>query len=49
MAKTETQITIRVTQELKDRLEKQADKERRSVASLIRIVVEDYLDEQEKA
>ena len=49
MAKTETQITIRVTQELKDRLEKQADKERRSVASLIRIVVEDYLDEPEKA
>ena len=46
MAKTETQVTIRVTNELKEALEKQAEKERRSVASMIRIVMEDYLEAQ---
>ena len=44
MAKTETQITIRVTREMKEALEKQAEKERRSVASMVRIVMEDYLE-----
>ena len=48
MAKTETQIAFRVTKELKKRLEIQAQKERRSVASMVRIVMEDYLKEQEK-
>ena len=46
MAKTETQITIRVTNEMKQALEKQAEKERRSVASMVRIVMEDYLEAQ---
>ena len=46
MAKTETQITIRVTSEMKEALEKQAEKERRSVASMVRIVMEDYLAAQ---
>ena len=46
MAKTETQITIRVTTEMKEALEKQAEKERRSVASMVRIVMEDYLEAQ---
>ena len=42
MAKTETQIAFRVTNEFKERLEAQARKERRSVASM------DYLAEKEK-
>lgn len=46
MAKTETQITIRVTNEMKEALEKQAERERRSVASMVRIVMEDYLEAQ---
>ena len=48
MAKTETQITIRVTNEMKEALERQAEKERRSVASMIRIVMEDYLEAQQE-
>lgn len=48
MAKNETQIGIRVTNEFKARLEVQAEKERRSVANLIRTVMEEYLEQQEK-
>ena len=40
MEKTEAQISFRVTNEFKDRLEAQARKERRSVASMVRIVME---------
>ena len=40
MAKTETQIAVRVTNSFKERLEAQAQKERRSV-------MEDYLAEKE--
>ena len=47
MAKTETQITIRVTNEFKARLEAQAERERRSGAGMVRIVLEDYLREKE--
>ncbi|WP_251317205.1 hypothetical protein [Flintibacter muris] len=47
MEKTEAQISFRVTNEFKDRLEAQARKERRSVASMVRIVMEDYLNEKE--
>lgn len=47
MAKTETQVAIRVTHKFKERLEAQAQKERRSVARMVRIVVEDYLAEKE--
>lgn len=46
MAKTDTQISVRVTNELKDRLEKQAERERRSVSNLIIKVMEEYLDRQ---
>ena len=45
--KTQTQISFRVTNEFKERLEAQAQKECRSVASIVRIVMEDYLTEKE--
>ncbi len=47
MDKTETQISFRVTNDFKERLEAQARKERRSVAGMVRIVMEDYLAEKE--
>lgn len=47
MAKTETQIGIRVTNKFKARLEAQAQKERRSVSNLILKVMEEYLEQQE--
>lgn len=47
MAKTETQIGIRVTNEFKFRLEAQAQKERRTVSNLILKVMEEYLEQQE--
>ncbi len=46
--KTDTQIGIRVTTEFKERLEKQAAEERRSVSNLIINVMAEYLDEREK-
>ena len=46
MAKTDTQISMRVTNEFKTRLEQQAEKERRSVSNLIIKVMEEYLDNQ---
>jgi len=48
MAKTETQVAVRMTNEFKARLEAQAEKERRPVANMIRRVMEEYLDQQEK-
>ena len=48
MAKTDAQITMRVTSEFKARLEAQAQKERRSVSNLILKVIEEYLEQQEK-
>ena len=48
MTKTETQISFRVTNEFKERLEAQANQGRRSVAGMVRIVMEDYLNEKEK-
>ena len=48
MAKTDTQISVRITSEFKARLERQAEKERRSVSNLIIKVMEEYLDSQEK-
>lgn len=48
MAKTETQVAIRVTYEFKERLEAQAQRERRPVSNMIRKVMEEYLDAQEK-
>ena len=46
MAKTDTQISMRVTNEFKTRLEQRAEKERRSVSNLIIKVMEEYLDNQ---
>lgn len=46
MAKTDAQIGLRVTKEFKERLEAQAQKERRSVSNLILKVMEDYLEAQ---
>lgn len=47
-AKTDTQISCRMTKEFKKRLEDQAAKERRSVSNLILKVMEAYLDDVEK-
>ena len=48
MDKTEAQISFRVTNDFKERLEIQAQKERRSVAGMVRIVMEDYLKQKEQ-
>ena len=48
MEKTDTQISVRITSEFKARLERQAEKERRSVSNLIIKVMEEYLDSQEE-
>ena len=48
MGKTETQVAIRVTNDFKERLEIQVQKERRSVAGMVRIVMEDYLKQKEQ-
>ena len=48
MAKTDTQISFRTTTEFKERLEKQAYRERRAVSNLILKVLEEYLEKQEK-
>ena len=48
MAKTDTQISFRVTSEFKDLLEAQAKKERRSVSNLILQVMEEYLEAQKE-
>lgn len=48
MDKTDAQIGIRVTKEFKERLELQAEKERRPVSNMIRKVMEEYLEQQER-
>lgn len=48
MEKTETQVVIRTTNEFKGQLEAQAQRERRPVANMIRKVMEEYLEKQEK-
>ncbi len=48
MAKTDTQIGIRVTSEFKARLEAQAEKEHRPVANLVKLVLEEYLKQAEQ-
>ena len=48
MAKTDAQITMRVTSEFKTRLEAQAQQERRSVSNLSLTGMEEYLEQQEK-
>jgi len=46
--KTDTQIGIRISQELKDRIEQQAIKEQRSISNLIIKVITNYLNEVKK-
>lgn len=48
MEKTETQVAFRITNEFKGRLEAQAQRERRPVANMIRKVMEEYMEKQEK-
>ena len=48
MAKTDTQISLRVTSQFKARLERQAERERRSVSNLILKVMEEYLEQEEE-
>ena len=48
MAKTDTQISLRVTSQFKARLERQAERERRSVSNLILKVMEEYLEQREQ-
>ena len=48
VAKTDTHIGIRVTSQFKARLERQAERERRSVSNLILKVMEEYLEQQEE-
>ncbi len=47
-SKTDTQISCRMTKAFKERLERQAEKERRSVSNLILKVMEEYLDRAEQ-
>ena len=49
MAKTDTQVSLRVTSQFKARLERQAERERRSVSNLILKVMEEYLERQRNA
>ena len=46
-AKMDAQVTVRMTSEYKVRLEKQAQKERRSGANLVHKVMRDYLAKEE--
>lgn len=48
MAKTDAQISFRVTKEFKGQLEAQAMKERRSVSNLVLKVMEEYLASKAK-
>lgn len=47
MAKSNAQIGLRLAGDLKERIERQAKKERRSVSSLIIKVMEEYLESRE--
>ena len=49
MAKTDTQIGIRVTEDFKKRLEHQAELEHRTVSNLITKVLSEYLEQREDA
>lgn len=48
LAKTTTQIGLRVTDEFKERIAVQAEKERRTISNLIINVLTDYLDQAEQ-
>lgn len=47
MAKTDTQIGIRLTSEFKARMEAQAQRERRSLSNLLLLAMEEYLERNE--
>lgn len=46
--KTDVQISFRTTEEFKERLESIAKQERRPTASLIKIVLEDFVNQYDK-
>ncbi len=39
-----TEVKLRLPQELKDRLQKKAEKQKRSVNNLLEVIIEDYLN-----
>ena len=39
-----TEVKLRLPQELKDRLQKKAEKQKRSVHNLLEVIIEDYLN-----
>lgn len=39
-------VRLRLPQELKDKLQKEAEKQKRSVNNLLEIIIEDYLKKQ---
>jgi predicted HicB family RNase H-like nuclease len=39
-----TEVKLRLPQELKDRLQKEAEKQKRSVNNLLEVIIEDYLN-----
>lgn len=39
-------VRLRLPQELKDKLQKEAEKQKRSVNNLLEIIIEDYLEKQ---
>lgn len=39
-----TEVKLRLPQELKDRQQKEAEKQKRSVNNLLEVIIEDYLN-----
>lgn len=39
-----TEVKLRLPQELKNRLQKEAEKQKRSVNNLLEVIIEDYLN-----
>ena len=39
-----TEVKLRLPQKLKDRLQKEAEKQKRSVNNLLEVIIEDYLN-----
>ena len=40
------EVKLRVTQEIKNKLQKEAEKQKRSVNNLLEVIIEDYLEKQ---
>ena len=39
-------VKLRVTQEIKNKLQKEAEKQKRSVNNLLEVIIEEYLEKQ---